>query len=85
MLKVASTAPSAMRKLAGRANAITRGTYYFHDIRTIKRRSSAGYLNLNFFTRYRMANKNHCSLVTRYEMTAVGDLLDGDDKALTYG
>jgi hypothetical protein len=32
-----------------------------------------------------MANKDHCSLVARYEMTAMGDLLDGDVKALTYG
>jgi hypothetical protein len=31
-----------------------------------------------------MANKDHCAKVARYEMAAVGDLLDGDDKALTY-
>jgi hypothetical protein len=32
-----------------------------------------------------MAHKDHRTEMSRYEMAAVGDLLDGDDKALTNG
>jgi hypothetical protein len=84
MLKVAAPTTSAVRKLARSANAITRCAQYFYDIGAIKGRSDAGYLNFYFFARYRVTNKDHSPEVSRYEMAAMGDLLDVDDKALTY-
>jgi hypothetical protein len=84
MLEIATSTTCPVRKLTRRTYAIWRWVNNVYDIGAIKRTTSAGYFNLDFFARNCMSNKYHCTKVARYEVAAMSDFLNGGGEAIPH-